>query len=68
MRLPRLARNGHKGHKMLLFLFIPIKHPKDNPMLSKKILYSYRQNRVYFLLSLLNSFNKHALNHCYVAY
>jgi len=32
----------------LLFIYIPIKRPKDKPVLSKKILYSYRQKELIF--------------------
>jgi len=48
--LPRRCapRNGHNSHKLLLFLYIPIKRPKDKPVLSKKILYSYRQKELIF--------------------
>ena len=66
--LPSVARNGHKGHRMLLFLYISFKICKYNQVLLKKILCLCKQDRESFLLSLLDPFNKHAKNQSYVAY
>jgi len=65
---PLVARNGHKGHKLLLLLYISFKHPKYNQLLMKKILLLNKLYRECFLLSLLNTFNKNTKIHLYDAY
>jgi len=62
-----VARNGHNTHKVLVFLYISFKYSKYSLLLTKKISRLNRQLGEYFLLTLLNPFNKRTKKQPYVA-